>query len=548
MQPLGNVVIAVVSGLLFWMPHLSQSTSGSYVTHWNTDWGPQPENVTDFTTFLWYGYSANKINFTQEDFRLFVECTTGKRYCMPINREPPVSVMTDCNMNRDLSAAQCSILEMCTDTDLMRAYGIENDNLDVEDLQALLPIVLYQSQRSSSCNQENSSKASKKPRSAEVWGYGLLFVTLISGCSLAGVSVLPLMAHNFYQQLLTLLVGLAVGSLAASSLFHLIPQAFSLGQNKSFHLQASENGHHDYLFISLFVLLGIWCFFMIERLIKIIVAHQALKEEKKNFPASQSDHVMLYENGCELQSSKKADLGDGVNSYRQAIIGKTETESFEGSEPASSTNSCGPKDVELIYASQQQAIKASFGHSERPQKPHSHNHTIEFRQGEDSVIRTVAWMIIFGDGFHNFIDGVSIGAAFSESILTGISISLAVMCEELPHELGDFAVLLNAGMTMKQAVAYNFLSATTCYLGLVLGILLGEFTQNTTAIFALAAGMFLYIALVDMVPEMNEVASKAAEGGWKSAVGILILQNIGIFIGIALLFLLAYFQDDMVLI
>ena len=74
-----------------------------------------------------------------------------------------------------------------------------------------------------------------------------------------------------------------------------------------------------------------------------------------------------------------------------------------------------------------------MGH-QRPEKTHSHS--FEFRQGEDSVIKTVAWMIIFGDGFHNFIDGVSIGAAFSESILTGISISLAVMCEELPHELG----------------------------------------------------------------------------------------------------------------
>ena len=45
-------------------------------------------------------------------------------------------------------------------------------------------------------------------------------------------------------------------------------------------------------------------------------------------------------------------------------------------------------------------------------------------------------MIIFGDGFHNFIDGLSLGAAFNESIPTGMSISLAVMCEELPHELG----------------------------------------------------------------------------------------------------------------
>ena len=59
--------------------------------------------------------------------------------------------------------------------------------------------------------------------------------------------------------------------------------------------------------------------------------------------------------------------------------------------------------------------------------------------GPENRIATVAWMIIFGDGIHNFIDGLSIGAAFSESILTGISVSVAVLCEEFPHELGDFA-------------------------------------------------------------------------------------------------------------
>ena len=55
---------------------------------------------------------------------------------------------------------------------------------------------------------------------------------------------------------------------------------------------------------------------------------------------------------------------------------------------------------------------------------------------EKRVIATVAWMIIVGDGLHNFIDGLAIGASFSGSVFSGISTSLAVICEELPHELG----------------------------------------------------------------------------------------------------------------
>ena len=55
---------------------------------------------------------------------------------------------------------------------------------------------------------------------------------------------------------------------------------------------------------------------------------------------------------------------------------------------------------------------------------------------EKKEVATVAWMIIFGDGLHNFIDGLTIGAAFTDSILAGISICMSVFCEELPHELG----------------------------------------------------------------------------------------------------------------
>lgn len=66
-------------------------------------------------------------------------------------------------------------------------------------------------------------------------------------------------------------------------------------------------------------------------------------------------------------------------------------------------------------------------------------------------------MVIFGDGIHNLADGLAIGAAFSESYTSGLSTSIAVLCHELPHEVGDFAMLLKAGMSVKQAIFYNIL-------------------------------------------------------------------------------------------
>ncbi|KAK3858020.1 hypothetical protein Pcinc_035761 [Petrolisthes cinctipes] len=564
------------------------STAPDTTPTWNPAWGPQPVNTMDFTTLLWYGFSNDKAKLTADDFEDLVECVTGRKVCPAIDSHPALSFLTDCQANTALTPRQCALFNTCGKSEVLGTYTDDavdesphKTNLSINELREILPAMLYLSQQDHSCqntSQPPQQQHSNKPLPSEVWGYGILFVTLISGCSLAGVSVLPLMAHQLYQQLLTLLVGLAVGSLAASSVFHLLPQAFNLAE-------LYPGGHHKYLFVSLYVLMGVWGFFMVERLIKIIVTHHAAKEERQQrLQVSASEQAILCETGLH-SPDPSVEGAPGVNNGTGPGVGggggggggykvtpplpqTTQQQQQQQQHPPPPTSphhhpnqhirnhhprptdnmSCVNRDVTQIYESQQQAIKASFGHSERPEPEDPHHHMLEFRQGEDSVIRTVAWMIIFGDGFHNFIDGVSIGAAFSESILTGISISLAVMCEELPHELGDFAVLLNAGMTMKQAVAYNFLSATTCYVGLFLGIALGEFTHDTTAVFAVAAGMFLYIALVDMVPEMNEVGSKAAEGGWRSALKVLLLQNIGISIGIASLFCLAYFQDHMILV
>ncbi|RMC13786.1 hypothetical protein DUI87_08869 [Hirundo rustica rustica] len=119
-----------------------------------------------------------------------------------------------------------------------------------------------------------------------------------------------------------------------------------------------------------------------------------------------------------------------------------------------------------------------------------------------SKIGTIAWMVTLSDAVHNFIDGLAIGASFTLSLLQGLSTSIAILCEEFPHELGDFVILLNAGMSTRQALFFNFLSACSCYVGLAFGILVGNnFAPNI--IFAIAGGMFLYISLADMTEKKN---------------------------------------------
>lgn len=112
-------------------------------------------------------------------------------------------------------------------------------------------------------------------------------------------------------------------------------------------------------------------------------------------------------------------------------------------------------------------------------------------------------MVIVGDSIHNFADGLAVGVAFSRGRNSGFSTSLAVLCHELPHEVGDYALLLKAGMSLKQAILLNFLSSLLALFGMVIGRFLGDTEEFTPWIFAAITGMFLYVAAVDMLPELN---------------------------------------------
>ncbi len=119
--------------------------------------------------------------------------------------------------------------------------------------------------------------------------------------------------------------------------------------------------------------------------------------------------------------------------------------------------------------------------------------------------RRAAWLILLGDAVHNFIDGLALAAAFSESIPLGIATAVAVFSHELPQEVGDFAILLSGGFSARRAFAYNLLSALAALLGAVGGyFFFEELHEVAPVMMALSAASFLYIALADLMPTSHQ--------------------------------------------
>ncbi|KAJ8306891.1 hypothetical protein KUTeg_014975 [Tegillarca granosa] len=170
-----------------------------------------------------------------------------------------------------------------------------------------------------------------------------------------------------------------------------------------------------------------------------------------------------------------------------------------------------------------------------------HHHSHSGGQNMPQTVAAIAWMVILGDGLHNFSDGLAIGTAFANSITGGFSTSIAVFCHELPHEIGDFAVLLRAGMKPKQAIIYNCISSILCFFGMIVGVTIGNIGQASLWIFIVVGGMFLYIALVDMLPEMTSVDTTQGEHPFCH----LLFQISGMLVGASIMLIIAIYESDL---
>jgi len=123
-------------------------------------------------------------------------------------------------------------------------------------------------------------------------------------------------------------------------------------------------------------------------------------------------------------------------------------------------------------------------------------------------VHLFTYLNLFGDGIHNFIDGLIIGASFFVGPRIGVVTALIIILHEIPQELGDFGVLVYGGFTRWRALFYNLLSAVTAIAGTVVGYLFSGYVgMFSRFLLPIAAGGFIYIAACDLIPQLYKESS-----------------------------------------
>ncbi|XP_077363381.1 zinc transporter ZIP4-like [Festucalex cinctus] len=372
---------------------------------------------------------------------------------------------------------------------VIHGLDVNSSNLGRSGLARLSP-ALVQQILSGSCAGSHPAKPDELTKT-ERYLYATLANVVITLMSMLGILLLLCTScTSVFQLCIQFCISLAVGSLTGDALLHLLPMFLGL------HVHSEEaGGHHqhepevlDYLYKMLVVMGGIYFFYLMETVFNI-VTHGHHHHHADESEVHRCDHGRVLE-----MYQKERQQKDKLHSTSKADLVKEEEEH-----------------------------EKDFHMSRERTREH----------------QLLPYMITFGDGIHNFADGLAMGAAFSLSWKSGLATTLAVLCHELPHELGDFAILLNCGMSVRRALLLNVGSAMMSFVGLYIALSVATDLATMHWIAAITAGLFLYVGLADMLPTMTHIKSKKP---WL----MFALQNVGLLLGWAILLLLSLYEESII--
>ena len=345
----------------------------------------------------------------------------------------------------------------------------------------------------------------------EAWSHGLLSVFLVSICAVFGCFLVPLLEKydTIFTYMMLYLISLAVSALSGAALLVLIPEGLGLDSCDQFQEP------------NLIACFGIITTFFVHQIIKTLTGHDEAGHGHptghKIDSSTNSEEYALIDVGTkkkmmkdieDLESSSKSSMGKTCpndvcpKKNQNSII-----DSFRADCGAADYN---PKSPFEHFASSKNSVNIAIRENGNASDGNGNEKTglVPYDKKQHGLwenlknLKSVGWLCLVGDGVHNFLDGVLIGATFATDINKGWQVTIAIFAEEFPHELGDFAVLVRSGLTFPQAVAANLFSAATCLLGFFLGMFHEDYFG--LSVFSWMGGVFLFIALSSMLPEVEE--------------------------------------------
>jgi zinc and cadmium transporter len=144
---------------------------------------------------------------------------------------------------------------------------------------------------------------------------------------------------------------------------------------------------------------------------------------------------------------------------------------------------------------------------------HHHHHGFDRQQAGRG-----GWSVLMGDSIHNFCDGIIIAAAFLADSQLGFVTALAIVAHEIPQEVGDYIVLLNAGFSRRKALLYNAISGMAAVVGGIVGfVIVGPWEALFPYLLVVASSSFVYVAVADLIPQLQHrlpLKATLAQIGW----------------------------------
>ncbi|PIK62403.1 putative zinc transporter SLC39A7-like isoform X3 [Apostichopus japonicus] len=306
-----------------------------------------------------------------------------------------------------------------------------------------------------------------------VWYEAIGATVLISAAPFLILFIIPLDKDKPGQEkLLKVLLSFASGGLLGDAFLHLIPHAISphaIGEDHSHEHEHDHEHEHEH---SLYVLSGIILFLAVEKFVRHV---------KGEHGHSHGDHGQKSEKNNQ-EKNKKGTEGTEIRNRKK-----------------------GDK------------------------KPG--NKAAEHDQNEEGI-KVAGFLNLAADCMHNFTDGLAIGASFLVGRPLGIVTTITILLHEVPHEIGDFAILVQSGCSKRKAMYLQLLTAVGALAGCIFALLTEGSGDSNTWILPLTAGGFIYIATVTVIPELLE----------DSKLGQSILEILGLLCGVGLMVVIALYE------